>query len=116
MKSKTVIGFRFSPALGVLGLAVLSSACFANSSPNNFGEVTLYPGASVICASDPCTIYFEAPAGSGTHDILQDGTIKAGVAIGGQRVSLGGYSNESVVFRIDGTDLPPAYLTVIGGP
>ncbi|MCB1791871.1 MAG: hypothetical protein KDJ24_16325, partial [Gammaproteobacteria bacterium] len=72
MKSKTVIGFRFSPALGMLGLAALSSACFANSSPNNFGEVTLYPGASVICASDPCTIYFEAPAGSGTHDILQD--------------------------------------------
>lgn len=100
----------------VAGAAImLPGLCLAGSA-NNFYEVTLRPGESVTCASDPCSVFFETPAGSGTHDILQDGKIKAGVAIGGQRVALGSYSSESVVFHVDGTDLPPAYLTVISGP
>ena len=70
----------------------------------------------MTCGSSPCTVYFEAPAGSGTHNILQNGTILAGVAQGGRPVLLGLYSNESVVFRVEGTDLAPAHLGVIGGP
>ena len=74
------------------------------------------PGTSGLCASDPCTVYFEAPVGSGTHDVLQNGTIRAGVAVGGERVLLGVYSNENLVFHVEGTDLPAAYLTVVGSP
>lgn len=99
-----------------LGLLGLFSTGPVLGGSNDFDEVTVTPGSTVVCASDPCTIYFLAPAGSGTHDILEDGAIKAGVAQGGKRVLLGGYSNTSVVFTVDGTDLPPAYLTVIGGP
>ncbi len=99
-----------------IALTPLLLGCMASTPPNNFGEVTITPGDSIICASDPCTVYFETPAGTGTHKILQNGTILAGVAEGGQRVRLGLYSNESIVFRVEGTDLPPAYLGVIGGP
>lgn len=116
MVNPTAIISQFARPLGAIGLAVISLACLANNSPNTFFEVTVRPGTSVLCASDPCTVYFETPAGSGTHTILQNGTVEAGVAMGGQRVLLGGYSNESVVFHVEGTDLPAAYLTVIGGP
>lgn len=116
MSSSTTIGFRFARLLGTIGLAVLSSGSLASNSQNTFFEVTVRPGSSVLCASSPCTVYFESPAGSGTHNILQNGTVKAGVAIGGQRVSLGEYFTHSVVFHVEGTDLPPAYLSVVGGP
>jgi hypothetical protein len=116
MKRPTAIVFQFSRALGAIGLAVISSGCLAASSPNTFFEVTVRPGSSVLCMSDPCTVYFETPAGTGTHNILQHGTIQAGVATGGQRVLLGVYSNESLVFHVEGTDLPAAYLTVVGSP
>ena len=116
MKNPTTIVFRFTRALGTIGLVVLSSGCLATGSPNNFFEVTVRPGSSELCTSDPCTVYFETPAGSGTHNILQNGTIKAGVAIGGQRVLLGEYFAHSVEFHVEGTDLPPASLSVVGGP
>lgn len=116
MKHSTVIVSRFAGVVGMTGLAVILSGCLASHPPNNYFEVTVRPGSSEICASDPCTVYFETPAGSGTHNVLQNGTIMAGVATGGQRVLLGEYSNESVVFRVEGTDLPVAYLTVVGGP
>ena len=116
MKSPNAIVSQPARRLGVLGLAALLSGGLATASPNNYFEVTVRPGSTVVCLSDPCTVYFETPAGSGTHNILQNGTVKAGVAIGGQRVLLGGYSGESLVFRVEGTDLPEAHLTVIGGP
>ncbi|MCP5298685.1 MAG: hypothetical protein H6954_03170 [Chromatiaceae bacterium] len=106
----------FAGPFGIASLTLLNPVCLAGNAANTFGEVTVRPGTSVICASDPCTVYFETPAGSGTHDILQNGTIRAGVASGGTRVALGNYSNQSVVFRVAGTDLPVAHLTVIGGP
>ena len=115
MKSSIAVVFQFPRFLGTIGLALLSSGCFAGSA-NTFFEVTVRPGSSVVCASSPCTVYFETPAGSGTHNILQNGTIKAGVAIGGQRVLLGEYTEHSVVFRVEGTDLPSADLSVVGGP
>ena len=116
MKNATAIGSRFTRALCAAGLAALFPGWTAAYAQNTFFEVTVRPGASVMCASDPCTVYFETPAGTGTHNILQNGTTKAGVATGGQRVMLGVYSSDSLVFHVEGTDLPAAYLTVIGGP
>ena len=116
MKNPTATVFSFSGLLGATALAMLSSGSLAAQPANTFFEVTVQPGSSVVCGSSPCTVYFETPAGSGTHNILQNGTVLAGVATGGQRVSLGQYTSHSVVFRVEGTDLPPAYLSVVGGP
>lgn len=114
MDYRTKSTARLAGILGAVGLTFLSGVAF--SSPNTFFEITVRPGESLLCASDPCSVYFETPAGTGTHDILQNGTIKAGVAVGGKRVLLGVYSNENLVFHVDGTDLPKAYLTVVGSP
>jgi hypothetical protein len=116
MKTPTASVSRFARSFGAIGLAVISLGCLATSSSNTFFEVTVRPGSSVVCASSPCTVYFETPAGSGTHNILQNGTVKAGVAIGGQRVLLGQYFAHSVEFHVEGTDLPSASLSVVGGP
>ena len=116
MQTPVFIASRIVRPLCALGAAMILSGCLATGAPNNFFEVTVRPGSSVICTSDPCTVYFETPAGSGTHNILQNGSTKAGVGVGGERVRLGVYSNESVTFVVEGTDLPAAYLTVVGGP
>jgi hypothetical protein len=107
---------RLAGPLVAIGLAGLLSGCSTIHSDQIGMEVTVRPGSTTICVSDPCTVYFETPAGSGTHNILQAGSLKAGLATGGQRVLLGEYSNQSVVFHVEGTKLPVAYLTVIGGP
>lgn len=116
MRFPTAIVSGFAPVLAATALTLLSSGGLATSSANTFFEVTVRPGSSVTCGSSPCTVYFETPAGSGTHNILQNGTVKAGVAIGGQRVLLGEYFAHSTVFHVEGTDLPPADLSVVGGP
>lgn len=38
------------------------------------------------------------------------------IAIAGQPVLLGIYPNENLVFRVAGSDLPVACLTVVGSP
>lgn len=116
MLKPIAIAYRFARPIAAIGLALVAVAVPADQSANTFFEVTVRPGTSVLCLSDPCTVYFETPAGSGTHDILQNGSTKAGVAVGGERVLLGTYSNENLVFRVEGTDLPVAYLTVVGSP
>ena len=75
--------------LAAVGLVIVLSGCLTTNARTVFDEPTLRPGDNVTCAANPCTVYFETPAGSGTHDILQNGTIKAGVATGGVRVKLG---------------------------
>lgn len=116
MKQSRAFDKALRTALGALGIAALSSGVIAAGAPNNYFEVTVRPGTSEICTSDPCTVYFETPAGSGTHTIVQNGTIEAGVATGGKRVLLGVFSNDSFVYHVEGTDLPAAYLTVVGSP
>jgi hypothetical protein len=101
--------------LAAIGLAIALSGCLTSNARTVFDEPTLRPGDNVTCAANPCTVYFETPAGSGTHDILQNGTIKAGVATGGVRVKLGEYFGGSTVFHVQGTELPKAYLTVPSG-
>lgn len=75
--------------LTVTGLAAVSSGALAGASSNAFVEVTVRPGSSVVCASSPRAVDFEAPAGNGTRNARQDGTMVAGVPTGGRRVLLG---------------------------
>jgi hypothetical protein len=110
MKSLAMIVTQWSkPTL--TAAALLLSGCATNSQTVYDGP-TLRPGETVTCESNPCSVYFETPAGSGTHTIFQDGSIKAGVAVGGQRVLLGEYYGGTKVFHVEGTGLPEAYLNV----
>ena len=102
--------------LTTLSVVVLSWGVLAGDVTTVFDEPTLAPGDKVICVSDPCMVYFETPTSTGTHDIIaESGAVKAGVAIGGQRVFLGAYYPGDTVFIVEGADLPKAYLTVLDG-
>lgn len=106
-------------ALTALGLAILSQGTQADVVKTVFDEPTLGPGDTVICVNTPCTVYFETPVETGTHDIIAEGrglkAVKVGVAVGGQRVLLGEYYPGDTVFMVKGTDLPKAHLTVLDG-
>jgi len=105
-------------AVFMLSLVILLPACQTSETrPTRsvYDEPTLQPGETVNCESNPCSVYFLTPEGSGTHDVLLDGgTVKAGVAIGGKRVYLGLYFGGGHEFRVEGTDLPTAYVNVLG--
>ena len=64
MKISTTKRFGLRKTFSAIGLAAVSMGSLANSAANTFFEVTVRPGASVVCASSPCTVYFEAPAGA----------------------------------------------------
>jgi hypothetical protein len=78
---------------------------------NNFNEVTLKPGCSTICVEEPCRVLFEMPAGSDTLPV-RVGNIPLGDFPSGERVFLGSFFVGGYIFRVEETDLPPAYLTV----
>ena len=69
----------FAGPFGIANLTLLNPVCLAGNAANILRRGDGPPGTSVICASDPCTVYFETPA-EAVHDILQNGTIRAGVA------------------------------------
>lgn len=99
-----------------LGLATLSLGACASDVRTVFDEPTLRPGDRVTCVSNPCSVYFESPAGTGAHDLIEgDGTVNEGAATGGKRVYLGQYYPGDTVFFIKGADLPKAYLNVLDG-
>jgi len=104
-------GAHFARAIAV---AALLSGCVSNARTVYDGP-TLQPGQSVTCVSNPCDVYFQIPGGTGTHIVRQE-LIKAGEVTGGQRVYLGSYWAGRTVFTVEGTDLPAAYLTVMGRP
>ena len=101
------------PACAAAALAATLAAGCASDARTVYDGPTLRPGETVTCVSSPCDLYFEIPAGSGSHRVLQ-GTIPAGEGSGGERVYLGSYYTGQQVFTLEGSDLPPAYLTVMG--
>lgn len=106
-------GRRAVAALLSGAAVLLLSGCAGTNPSTTYDSPTVRPGETVTCENSPCTVFFETPEGSGTHTIFQNGTVKAGVAVGGKRVSLGQYYGGSYVFHVEGTDLPKAYLEVI---
>jgi len=101
-------------AVAVVASVTLLAGCVtATNTRTVYDGPTLHPGDTVTCISNPCDVYFETPAGSGTHEVLQ-GTIKAGEVTGGQRTYLGSYWAGPTNFTVTGTDLPTAYLMVMG--
>ncbi|MEN8176166.1 MAG: hypothetical protein ABFS23_10410 [Pseudomonadota bacterium] len=81
---------------------------------NNFDTVTLRPGCSTICFSEPCKVNFVMPAGKGDL-VLRDGNISLGAYPAGQTVFVGSLWLGSHVITVEGTDAEPAYLSVGGG-
>jgi hypothetical protein len=101
--------------LASAALLALAAPAFANQcSRTNFNEVTLAPGCSLVCYSEPCRVYYRLPAGKGSF-MLSGGGITWGRYQAGRTANLGHQYRGSYIFRLEGTSYPPAWLHVNGG-
>jgi hypothetical protein len=109
---RSAIGPRFGLYAGLI--AVLGG-CAGNqtNSLTEYGTVTLHPGQTATCLSSPCEVYFQMPEGSGSY-VVTGNQVKAGEYPGGQKAYLGGYWAGRTIFKVEGLDVPEAYLTVLG--
>ena len=100
--------------------AALITGCKGNPSKStacggtNFDEVRLQPGCSTICAQEPCRVYFDMPAGEGSY-VVRGRAVTIGEYPAGKTVFFGSFWEGFHRFTVEGTDAPPAYLSVGGG-
>jgi hypothetical protein len=102
-----------------LVLATLLAGCGAGATKstacagNNFEEVTLQPGCSTICMAEPCAVYFRMPPGDGSFLVRGYG-VDIGTYPAGQTAFLGSFFTGGHTFVVEGANVPPAHLTVLG--
>ena len=103
-------GFRSTvvPLIGALGL--LSACTTTGSHETGFDQLTLAPGDTGTCQSNPCRVFLKIPAGSGSYEVTAN-QVKVGSYPAGQAVDLGSYFS-SQAFQIVGMDVPKAYAYV----
>jgi hypothetical protein len=77
-----------------------------------WGEITLAPGDTGTCTSNPCRVFFEMPPGDGNYRVdAGPGQIRIGEFPAGETVSLGSFF-ESGSIKLPGANVPPAYIYV----
>lgn len=79
----------------------------------NFEQVTLCPGASAYCGSEPCNALFEMPPGEGEHQVTSN-NMDLGTFPAGQTVNLGAFWRGTHNIEVQGTDAPVARFWVTG--
>jgi len=79
----------------------------------NFEEVTLCPGASAICASEPCNALFQMPPGEGEYQVTSN-NLDLGTFPAGQTVNLGAFWRGAHHIEVQGSDAPDAHFWVVG--
>jgi hypothetical protein len=116
MSTKDAVGWdRFAarPVIGSLGVALplLMSAC-ASTGPHVTGwdEVTVAPGVTGTCESNPCRVFFQMPKGSGSYKVTGNG-MTYGAYPAGQKVSLGSFFTSNTV-QVPDAGVPAAYVYV----
>lgn len=103
------------PLLAVLlCLALTAPALAGQCSRTNFNEVTLAPGCSLVCYSEPCRVYYRLPPGKGSF-MLSGGGITWGRYQAGRTARLGHLYRGSYIFQLEGSGYAPAWLHVNGG-
>jgi hypothetical protein len=76
----------------------------------DWGEITLSPGDTGTCQSNPCRVFFRMPPGEGTYRVTAN-EVKVGDFPAGKTVSLGSFF-ESNAIKLPGTAVPPTYIYI----
>lgn len=79
---------------------------------SDWGEITLRPGDTGTCMSNPCRVYFEMPPGEGKY-LVTANQVRVGEFPAGKTVTLGSFF-ESNSIKFPGTDIPHTYIYVPG--
>lgn len=78
----------------------------------DWGEITLGPGDTGSCTSNPCRVFFKMPPGDGTYKVTGTGFM-IGEYPAGRTVMIGSFFEGSAI-RVEGAGVPPAYIYVPG--
>jgi hypothetical protein len=93
-------------------VALLSACASTGRHVTDWGEITLAPGDTGTCQSNPCRVFFEMPPGDGTYTVTAN-EVKVGDFPAGKKVSLGSFF-ESNAIKLPGTDVPATYIYIPG--
>lgn len=77
---------------------------------SDWGEITLRPGDTGTCLSNPCRVFFEMPPGEGPY-LVTANEVKVGELPAGKTVTLGSFF-ESNAIKFPGMDIPHTYLYI----
>lgn len=103
----------FTKSLFLLGTLPLVVACASTGRHvTAWGEITVAPGDTGTCQSNPCRVFFQMPPGEGTYRVTAN-EVKVGDFPAGKTVSLGSFF-ESNAIKLPGTQVPPTYVYVAG--
>lgn len=91
-------------------IPLFSGCARSGKDVSDWGEITVGPGDTGACWSNPCRVFFQVPSGEGTYEITAN-EIKVGDFRAGKLVTLGSFF-ESNAIKLPGTDVPPAYVYI----
>ncbi len=99
-------------ALTLLTIAVSMVAGCASTGNHvtDWGEITLSPGDTGSCTSNPCRVFFKMPPGDGTYKLTGTG-FSIGEYPAGQTVVIGSFFESSAI-KVEGAGVPPTYIYV----
>jgi len=105
---------RLGPGKALLiGLVPLLAACTSTGRHvSDWGEITLRPGDTGTCLSNPCRVFFEMPPGEGKL-LLTANEVRVGEFPAGKKAMIGSFY-ESNALKFPGTDIPHTYIYVMG--
>ncbi len=108
MKNKSCPVARWLLLTGVA--SVLTACASTGRHVTDWGEITLAPGDTGTCQSNPCRVFFQMPAGDGTYRVTAN-QVKVGDFPAGKTVSLGSFYESSSI-KLPDTGVPPTYIYV----
>lgn len=103
-------GHSLGWALGISAVLLLSGCASTGKVIQGWDEVTLAPGDTGQCISNPCRVLLQMPPGSGTYEVTGNET-NLGQYPAGQTANLGAYTS-SMGIQIKGVNVPQTYVYI----
>ena len=70
-------GCHTSQVLSISLLPLLGACAGAGRHVSDWGEITLAPGDTGTCLSNPCRVFFQMPPGEGTYRVTANSEVSA---------------------------------------
>lgn len=96
----------------ILAVYLLVGCASSGDQVTAWGEISLAPGDTGSCSSNPCRVFFDMPPGEGNYRVTGTG-FTIGTYPAGERVNIGSFFESSAI-KVEGTSVPPAYIYVPG--
>lgn len=93
-----------------LAATLLAGCASTGQHITEWGQITVGPGDTGTCQSNPCQVFFRMPEGSGTYKVTGN-AVTYGIYPAGKTVTLGGFFDSNSI-KVPDAGVPPAYVYV----